>query len=133
MSLPVEAANHRLGRHIVHHLGGPAFRETAAVHGPGRVVLLYILLAAGAPLVEELFFRGLLLRGLLARLPGIPSVLVSAVLFAVAHFELLQFAGLAAFGAVLGLLSWRSGRLGPGVVAHATFNAAALAASVRIH
>ncbi|MDA8283060.1 MAG: hypothetical protein M0Z42_07130 [Actinomycetota bacterium] len=29
--------------------------------------------------------------------------------------------------------TWRSGRLGPGIVAHATFNAAALAAYVRIH
>ncbi|MHB1929782.1 MAG: CPBP family glutamic-type intramembrane protease [Acidimicrobiales bacterium] len=130
--LPVEAADHRLGRHIARQLGGPTLRETGAVHGPGRVVLLYLLLAVGAPVVEELFFRGLLLRGLLGRLPAAPAVLASAVLFAVAHFELLQFAGLAAFGVVLGALSWRSGRLGAGIAAHAAFNAAALAASVQI-
>jgi membrane protease YdiL (CAAX protease family) len=48
----------------------------------------------------------------------------SAVAFGLAHFELLQLAALILFGLVLALLAERTGRLGPGIVAHATFNAA---------
>ena len=37
--------------------------------------------------------------------------------------ELLQLPALILFGVVLGVLAERTGRLGPGIVAHATFNA----------
>jgi membrane protease YdiL (CAAX protease family) len=55
------------------------------------------------------------------------GVLVSAVLFALAHGEPLQFAGLAALGVVLALLVQRTKRLVPSFVTHASFNATALA------
>jgi uncharacterized protein len=77
-----------------------------------------------APVVEELFYRGLLLRSLDKR--GIQpwlSVVLSALLFAGMHFEALQFAGLFLFGIVLALLVHRTGRLGPAIWAHAAFNA----------
>lgn len=130
--LPVEAADHHLAHHLAHQLGRPTVREAAAVHGVVWVTLLFLLLAGAAPVVEEVFFRGLLLRGLLGRLPAVPAVVVSGLLFALAHFEALQFLGLAAFGVVLGLLAWRTGRLGAGIAAHAAFNAAALAATVQL-
>jgi membrane protease YdiL (CAAX protease family) len=88
----------------------------------------------GAPLVEELFFRGLLFRALLGRAPvPVPvAVVVSALLFALAHFEAVQFAGLAVFGVVLALLAWRTGRLMPGIGAHAAFNLAAVVSVVHL-
>ncbi len=46
------------------------------------------------------------------------------------HFQLLQFAGLFAFGLVLGALAWRTERLGPSIWAHLTFNVLAAAALV---
>ena len=58
--------------------------------------------------------------------------MVSALLFGLAHFEAVQFAGLAAFGVVLGVLAWRTGRLTPGIGAHAAFNAAAVVAVVHL-
>ena len=114
-------------------LGAPARRLTAGV-GPGGLVALGLLVCVGTPLVEELFFRGLFLRGLAGRLARIPplsgrllaplSVLVTSVLFGLVHFEALQLLGLVGFGVVVGTLAWRTGRLGPGIVAHLSFNAA---------
>jgi membrane protease YdiL (CAAX protease family) len=47
----------------------------------------------------------------------------SAILFGLAHFEALQLAALILFGLILGTLAYRTGRLGPTIVAHAAFNA----------
>ena len=88
------------------------------------IAILFLFLAVGAPLVEELFFRGLLQRSLARRFGPVVAVGGSAVAFGLAHFEALQLAALILFGLVLGLLADRTGRLGPGIVAHATFNAA---------
>jgi membrane protease YdiL (CAAX protease family) len=52
------------------------------------------------------------------------ALIVSAVLFALAHFQVLQFPGLVLFGMVAGYLAQRSGRLGPAIFAHMGFNAA---------
>jgi membrane protease YdiL (CAAX protease family) len=109
---------------VRHRLETPAKQDTAGVHGGLQVTLLFLLLAVGAPVVEELFFRGLLQRALARRLGRGVAVLGSAVVFGLAHFELLQLPALILFGVVLALLADRTGRLGPGIVAHAVFNAA---------
>jgi membrane protease YdiL (CAAX protease family) len=127
--LPFEQIDHGLA----HQLGGPAHQDTAAAHGLGPIIVLFVFLAIGAPIVEELFFRGLLLRGLLGRAPVAVAIVVTGLLFALAHFEAVQFPGLAVFGMVLGVLAWRTGRLGPGIAAHAAFNAAAVLSLARLH
>jgi membrane protease YdiL (CAAX protease family) len=127
--LPFERADPTLAQRIAQ----PAQTDTGSAHTVGALIVLLVFLAVGAPLVEELFFRGLLLRGLAGRLPAPVAVVVTGLLFALAHFEAVQFAGLALFGVVLGVLAWRSGRLGPSVAAHAAFNAAAVVSSVHFH
>jgi membrane protease YdiL (CAAX protease family) len=112
--------------HLSHRLGEPARNLTNHVHGGGLVVLA-IFVCLGSPLVEELFFRGLLFRSLLGRLGGRrfgvgASVLSTGVLFGLYHFEALQLIALAGFGAALAYLAWRTERLGPGIVAHMAFN-----------
>jgi uncharacterized protein len=123
----------QVDRHLNHQLGQPAQRDTSAVHGLGGIILLFLLISVGAPLVEELFFRGLLFRSLLGRTPLPVAVVGSALLFALAHFEAVQFAGLAVFGVILALMAWRTSRLTPGIGAHAAFNAVALFAVVHLH
>jgi membrane protease YdiL (CAAX protease family) len=102
--------------------------------GPGFVVFA-VLVTVGAPLAEELFFRGLLLRSLERRLGAWWAVVGSAVLFGLAHIGSTEGAAIPAlviFGIVLALAAQRTGRLGPGIVAHMAFNGltvVALAAS----
>jgi uncharacterized protein len=127
--LPFRTVDHSLS----HQLSQPAQRETGSAHTALAAVVVLLFLAVGAPLVEELFFRGLLLRSLMVRFPAPVAVVVSALLFALAHFEPLQFAGLALFGVVLGILAWRTGRLGPSIGAHMAFNAAAVVTVVHLH
>jgi membrane protease YdiL (CAAX protease family) len=110
---------------IMHQVEAPAQHITGLAHGPG-VVVLVLVLVVGAPVVEELFFRGLLMSALRARIGSAGAVLVSAVLFGLAHFEPLQFPVLALFGVLLGVLTLRTGRLGPNICAHAAFNAVAV-------
>lgn len=110
----------------VERLGEPAKDLLDGVEG-GGLVLLGLSLAIGAPLVEELFFRGLLLRSLLNRFGAVVGGVSSAVFFGVTHFQLLQFPGLAVFGAVLAFLAIKSDRLGPAVWTHIGFNATTLA------
>ena len=95
---------------------------TDLAHG-WTVVILVVLVVVGAPLVEELFYRGLLLRSLSRRFGPGWGVAGSAVAFGVVHFQPLQLLGLIAFGVVLAVLAERSGRLGPSLMAHIAFNA----------
>ena len=109
----------------INNLGQPARQVTGLAHGWGDVILVLVVVI-GAPVVEELFFRGLLLRALQARFGSAPAVVVSGLLFGLAHFEPLQLPVLAGFGIVLGVVALRTGRLGPGICAHAAFNALAV-------
>ncbi|MGH9224556.1 MAG: lysostaphin resistance A-like protein [Acidimicrobiales bacterium] len=97
--------------------------------GAGKVGL-FLFVAVGAPIVEELFFRGLLLRSLLRRTSPVWAVVISGVLFGLAHPQdlpaealILVIVSLCALGILLGALVVRFGRLGPAIVAHAAFNA----------
>jgi membrane protease YdiL (CAAX protease family) len=114
----------------------PNQRLTGGSHGAGYT-LIAILTIVGAPFFEELFFRGVLLRSL-ARLFGrvggwvgpTLAIVVTGVLFGLAHAESLQLLGLATFGIILSFVSYRTGRLGMNMVAHGTFNLVAVAFSV---
>lgn len=114
--------------HLSEKLGHPTRQLLGSSSGLALAVLA-VLVCLGSPLVEELFFRGLLLRGLLGRLwslgrrlgPAV-SVLGTGVVFGLVHFEVLQFLGLAGFGVVLSYLAYRTGRLGPSFVSHVAFN-----------
>ncbi|HEX2117548.1 MAG TPA: CPBP family intramembrane glutamic endopeptidase [Acidimicrobiales bacterium] len=109
-------------------VSGPVRDLLDQSQGPAYLGLLASV-AVGAPIVEELFFRGLLLRSLQRRMPDAAAVAVSAVVFGLAHGStlpaeavVLVIVSLTAFGAVLAVLALRTGRLGPGIVAHAVFN-----------
>ncbi len=94
---------------------------------PLGVVLVILVVAIAAPIVEELFFRGLVFRAIENRLGPAWGIVLSGLVFGATHFELLQLPALAGFGMVLAYLAWRTGRLGPGIVAHMAFNGVAVA------
>lgn len=100
--------------------------ETLGVASGGALLLLAFLVIAVAPVVEELFFRGLLQRTVGRWAPPLGAVTISALIFGATHFQPVQLLGLVAFGCVLGVLAQRAGRLGPSLIAHMSFNAASV-------
>ncbi len=83
------------------------------------------IVAIAAPVVEELFVRGFLLRYLRDRMPQVAAILVSAVIFSAAHFQWNQptlFLPIFAMGTVLGTLYIYSGSIWPGVLVHGANN-----------
>ena len=104
----------------------PARELSDKAHGTGGVVLLVLVVVIAAPIVEEIFFRGLLLRSLQRRMHTKWAIVASSALFAAAHFEPLQFPALFVFGLVAATLATRTGRLGPGMWAHFAFNLVAV-------
>lgn len=105
-------------------------RETTDLGRGAGLALLALFIVVGAPLVEELFFRGLLQRAVDRRFGPRWAVAVSSVAFGITHFQPVQLLGLVAFGVVLAVLAQRAGRLGPALVAHVAFNATSVAALV---
>jgi hypothetical protein len=90
--------------------------------GAGSVILLVISVVILAPVAEELLFRGLVLRAIERRAGSVVAVVGSGALFGLVHFQLLQLPVLALLGMVLAVVTVRSGRLGPAIVAHMAFN-----------
>ncbi|HVE94900.1 MAG TPA: type II CAAX endopeptidase family protein [Acidimicrobiales bacterium] len=115
-------------RDIVEELREPAEELTNQAGTDGAFVFLAVLLIVGAPLAEEIFYRGMLFVALRARTTVAITIVVSGFVFAIAHLLPLLIPGLAAFGMVLAWVRARTGRLGMAVVAHATFNAVTVAA-----
>ena len=95
---------------------------TDAASGLG-VLVLVLIVCVGAPIAEELFYRGLLLRSVEKRWSLTAGVVVATIVFGLAHFQLLQLPALLLFGLVASLLAARTGRLGPSILCHAGFNA----------
>ena len=89
-------------------------------------VVVFVVGAIVAPIVEELVFRGFLFAGLLQTLPAPVAMFVSATLFAALHFQLLAFPVLLLFGLLLALLYYRSGSLWLPILMHFIINGVAL-------
>jgi membrane protease YdiL (CAAX protease family) len=91
-------------------------------------VIVAVAAVVGAPIVEEMFFRGLLLRSLASRLPFGAAVMIQAVVFGLAHANpsdgwrtLSLVAITATFGVTQGLFS-RRWSLAALMVSHGLFN-----------
>ncbi|MEZ5321270.1 MAG: CPBP family intramembrane glutamic endopeptidase [Microthrixaceae bacterium] len=100
-----------------------------AGRNPMFFAVLFVLAGVVAPVTEEMLFRGVMLRGLHARLPLWVATLVQAAVFGLAHFtpsqgwgNLTLVVALGSLGFVLGALANATGRLAPGMVAHSLFN-----------
>jgi uncharacterized protein len=98
------------------------------------VISLLVTAVVAAPVVEEMVFRGLMLRGLRSRMGAVLAVAVQALLFGLAHVDPLRGAGnvglvlvLAAVGVAFGGAAYLLRRIGPTIIAHAIFNGVVMA------
>lgn len=96
-----------------------------SAHG-GWLAVLVLIVVAGAPLVEELLYRGLLQGAFMRQVNEVVSVVVVAAWFAIIHFRPVEYPGLFVFGLVLGICALVTRRLGMSVLAHVAFNATGL-------
>lgn len=103
-------------------LGRPARELSDKATGAGGIVLFIVIVGICAPIAEELFFRGLVMRALEKRFGLTWGVVGSSVLFGATHFQFLQFPALTCAGLVFAWLVVRSDSLWSGVVGHMTFN-----------
>ena len=104
-------------------LSRPAEQLAEGTDGNFSWLLFALLVGILAPVVEELFYRGLLLKALeKRRMPVWAAVLVSSIIFAGMHMQTLQFPGLLLVGLVAGTLAAITGRLGPSIWLHIGFN-----------
>jgi len=92
------------------------------------VFLLFLVVVVGAPIVEELFFRGLTLKAFEKKMSSRLALVLSSLFFAIAHLQLIQFPALFLFGLVAGYLVKKYDRLGRAVWAHVGFNATTVVA-----
>lgn len=92
----------------------------------GSMVLLVIMVCVGAPIVEELVYRGLLQGSFAARFNHVPAWLVATAIFALIHFRPVEYPGLFAIGLVCGYCALATGRLGMAMACHVGFNVTGL-------
>jgi len=87
-----------------------------------QLPLMILMIVAGAPIAEELFFRGVLFRYFHNRMPLYVSLGITAVTFASIHNNLYSFAPLAILGVTLALSYRESNSILSPIVLHASFN-----------
>lgn len=100
---------------------------------------LLFAVVVGAPISEELLFRGLILRSVQKRWGSVAGVIGSLVLFVPIHFadggiftggQLVLWVSIASLGGVLAIAAVMTERLGASIVAHMIINAIASAGAL---
>ena len=88
----------------------------------------WFLLVVAAPIVEEMLFRGLLYRGLEAKVGALITIMITSVLFGMVHylgFGWPRAVATGCLGLLFGIIRWRTGNTTAAMVTHATINFAA--------
>lgn len=88
---------------------------------PLELILSVVLLTVIPAVLEEVLFRGLIMQGLRCFGDGI-ALVASSVLFALAHFNLMQGANALIMGLIIGYFVLRTGSVWIGVVLHFVVN-----------
>ncbi len=117
----------------------PHFRtpDASVLHqftgGWSQWLVLALVVCVGAPIVEELFFRGLIQTRLIGRFGPVVGIALTSVLFGAAHLigwqgpiSLVYALAIVGAGVSLGTMRHMTGRLGTSMMAHSFFNAQAL-------
>lgn len=98
-----------------------SYNEASAGITTGGVVGV-LAVAAAAPIVEEVMFRGLIMTRLSEAMPGWLAVLLSAAIFGVCHGDPVWFGYAFPMGVFFGFIDLRAGSIWPSILAHMAFN-----------
>lgn len=97
------------------------------------IVLAYTAIALVGPVVEELLFRGLLTASFRRRFGALRTALLTAALFALAHFIPRVMPAIFVLGLALAFVYERVGSTVPGILVHCLYNGIALSAALAAH
>ena len=97
--------------------------QSILARDPVAMALYAIVVSICAPVWEEIVFRGFLLPSLTKYMPVWCAVLVSSVVFALAHFNVQRMLPLVFLGVVMGVIFTRSRNLVPSMLLHSLWNA----------
>ena len=125
------------GLNLVVGLGVPISNNTDGITDlqTNRTYVVSIVITAviAAPIVEEMVFRGVVLRGLRSRMGAVSAIVLQGVLFGCAHLDPVRGRGnlglvmvLSGVGIAFGAGAVLLRRIGPTIVAHAIFNGVVL-------
>ncbi len=99
----------------------------ASSHFYGSTLLLELVGSALlAPVLEELVYRGIIYARLKRMIGFLPAVFLSSLIFALMHFNLVQFVYAFLFGIALALYMEGTGHMYGAVIGHVTANAIAV-------
>lgn len=111
--------------------GGSASQDLRQAAFPGgfeatvALVLVGIAFVIGAPVTEELYFRGLLLGRIATVLGSTAAVIATSGFFALAHFQPAAFPVILAIGAIFAVLRLKTDSIWPPMAVHGINNALA--------
>lgn len=101
--------------------------------------LMIVAATFGAPIIEEIFFRGLFVSVIHARWGTFASVLLSAIGFGLMHAQgspvtmIYTVLSTGVLGAILAVVRLLTGRLGTTIVTHIVFNSLGVCLALLIH
>jgi uncharacterized protein len=103
---------------------GDAAQELVDSSSRPALVVFALLIMVGGPIVEEIFFRGLLFGALRKRgVNAAWTIIITAVVFAGFHLEPTRLLVLLPTGLVLGWVRWKTGSTGASMLTHGLINA----------
>lgn len=109
----------------------PVRTELTAVFGAGwmGLALSIAMVVIAAPLIEEMVFRGIVLRAAGQRWGMWPAIAGSATVFALSHATAWALFPALVLGAACGWLTWTRESLWPAIALHALYNGVVVAAA----
>lgn len=103
------------------HLNLQTNDQVILAHSKQAPITTYATLFAAvfiAPFCEEIFFRGFVFPGLRRGMPAAAAIVVSSLLFAIAHADPASFPVLLIIGLALAFIRWRTASIWPGMFLH---------------
>ncbi len=99
------------------------YEEMYSYIGEGNVIIEFIAVAICAPVVEEIVFRGLCYNSMRRALTPSSAAIISAVIFGIAHGNIISFVYTSILGLFMAYLYEKSSSLWVPMVLHFGFNA----------
>ena len=100
---------------------------------PYQYIILTIVAVFGAPIIEEMAFRGIILNSIAHKYGYKIAIILSGILFGLMHLSLVNLFPLISVGIILGYFYNKTKNLWTSIVAHMCFNGIGMLQLLLIH